>query len=250
MTSRSDLLIVMPAWNEREALPQTLDEVASKVPQADVLVVDDGSTDGTGSVARAHGARVLTLPYNLGVGGAMRAGFRYGVEHGYRVVVQVDADGQHDPAELPLLLAGLSGADVVVGARFADRGEYRVRGPRRWAMKLLSVTVSAVAGTRLTDTTSGFRAANAVATEFFSRNYPAEYLGDTVESLVLASRAGLIVRQVPVRMRPRQAGQPSQADWKAALYLFRAGLALGLALLRRPPARARTAPVARAGAAT
>lgn len=234
----------MPAWNEREALPKTLEEVAARLPQADVLVVDDGSTDGTGDVARAHGVRVLTLPYNLGVGGAMRAGFRYGVEKGYPVVVQVDADGQHDPDELPLLLEALSGADVVVGARFADRGDYTVRGPRRWAMKLLGTAVSAVARTRLTDTTSGFRASNAAATEFFSRNYPAEYLGDTVESLVLASRAGLVIRQVPVRMRPRQAGQPSQADWKAALYLFRAALALTLALLRRAPARARsTAPL-------
>ena len=234
---RSDLLIVMPAWNEREALPDTLDEVALHVPQADVLVVDDGSTDGTGEVARAHGALVLTLPYNLGVGGAMRAGFRYGVANGYSTVVQVDADGQHDPAEMGLLLDALGDADVVIGARFAERGDYVVRGPRRWAMKVLGVAVGAVAGTRLTDTTSGFRAANARAVEFFSRNYPAEYLGDTVESLVLAARAGLVVRQVPVRMRPRRAGTPSQADWKAALYLSRACVALGLALLRKAPAR-------------
>ena len=225
----------MPAWNEREALPATLAEVRSDVPAADVLVVDDGSTDGTGDVARSHGALVLTLPYNLGVGGAMRAGFRYGALNGYRTVVQVDADGQHDPGELKLLLDALDTADVVVGARFAERGDYVVKGPRRWAMKVLGVAVSAVAGTRLTDTTSGFRAANARAVDFFSRNYPAEYLGDTVESLVMASRAGLVVRQVPVRMRPRRAGTPSQADWKAALYLFRACIALGLALLRKAP---------------
>ena len=208
MPGRSDLLVVVPAWNEREALPETLAEVAARVPGADVLVVDDGSSDGTGAVARAHGATVLTLPYNLGVGGAMRAGYRYGAERGYAVVVQVDADGQHDPADLPRLVEALAGADVVVGARFAGAGPDGARGPRRWAMRLLAVTVSAVAGTRLTDTTSGFRATGPHATAFFSRHYPAEYLGDTVESLVLASRAGLVLRQVPVQMRPRRRGHP------------------------------------------
>ena len=237
----------MPAWNEREALPASLQEVRAKVPDADVLVVDDGSTDGTGEVARAHGAKVLTLPYNLGVGGAMRAGFRYGVEQGYPVVVQVDADGQHDPGDLPLLLTALNDADIVVGSRFTQRGAHGVRGPRRWAMKWLAQTVSAVTGTRLTDTTSGYRAANAAAAKFFSRNYPAEYLGDTVEALVLASRAGLVVREVPVHMRPRRAGQPSQPPWKASLYLFRAGLVLALALVRRRPPMAHSAVAAAAG---
>jgi glycosyltransferase involved in cell wall biosynthesis len=230
------LLVVMPAWNEEAAIKDTIDEVRVALPDDDLLVVDDGSTDRTAEVARAAGAAVVTLPYNLGVGGAMRTGYRYALGRDYDIVVQVDADGQHDPAEVPTLVDGLSEADIVIGARFAEAGTYRVRGPRRWAMRLLAAALSRIAGTKLTDTTSGFRAANRRSLALFASHYPAEYLGDTVESLVIAARAGLRIRQVPVHMRPRRAGVPSQGAIKAALYLVRAGLALVLALLRRRPA--------------
>lgn len=130
------------------------------LPEADVLVVDDGSTDRTAEIAAGAGARVLSLPYNLGVGGAMRAGYRYAVRRGYDIGVQVDGDGQHDPTEIAQLLGRLTDADLVIGARFAERGQYAVRGPRAWAMWLLAKALSMITGARLTDTTSGFRAAN------------------------------------------------------------------------------------------
>jgi glycosyltransferase involved in cell wall biosynthesis len=175
---------------------------------------------------------VATLPFNLGVGGAMRVGFRYALEHGMGAVVQVDADGQHDPAGVPALLDGLADADLVLGARFAGEGEYRMRGPRRWASVVLAAILSRTSRARLTDTTSGFRASGPRAIALFAHHYPAEYLGDTIESLVIASRAGLRIRQVPVAMRSRAGGTPSHNPLRATLYLARVGMALAFAYVR------------------
>lgn len=239
MPSDRELLIIIPAWNEEETLPAVIAEVHAAVPGADVLVVSDGSTDRTAAIARAAGADVLDLPLNLGVGGAMRAGYKLAYRRGYSFSVQLDADGQHDPKAVATLLTTMAdeSADVVIGARFAGVGAYTVRGPRKWSMKLLSTVLSRVARTPLTDTTSGFKACNARAIALFAADYPAEYLGDTVESLVIASRAGLRIRQVGVEMRERAGGRPSHSPIKAAVFLVRAVLALVIAL-SRPRARA------------
>lgn len=229
----------MPAWNEEEAIGATIAEVRSTLPEMDVLVVNDGSTDNTVAVAEAAGARVLNLPYNLGVGGAMRAGYTYAKRFDYDQAIQLDADGQHDPRNVPMVLAGLEHANISIGARFAGRGDYSVRGPRKWAMSMLAAIVSAVAKTKLTDITSGFRAADRKAIDQYVRHYPVEYLGDTVDSLVVALRSGLTVTQVPVEMRPRQAGTPSNNPVKAAIYLVRSMFSLFVALTRRP-VKART----------
>jgi glycosyltransferase involved in cell wall biosynthesis len=227
---------VVPAWNEAESIPHLLRSIHDQLPDVDVVVVDDGSTDGTAAVVRALGAPIIELPFNVGVGGAMRAGFLYAYRHGYGAVVQVDADGQHDPADVPRLLGELHrGADVVIGSRFAGSGDYDVRGPRRWAMGLLARSVSRLVGVHLTDVTSGFRASSASAVALFAREYPPEYLGDTVESLVLAGRAGLKLSQVPVAMRPRLRGRPSQSPVRASVYLARAALVLTLAVLHSAP---------------
>jgi glycosyltransferase involved in cell wall biosynthesis len=225
-------LIVMPALNEEEAVGHVVREVREKVPSATVLVIDDGSTDRTAAEAHAAGALVLSLPFNLGVGGAMRVGFKYALAHGFSNVVQVDSDGQHDPSGVPDLVAALESADVVLGARFAGEGDYTVAGPRRWAMVALATIISALAHTKLTDTTSGFRATGPRAVRLFAEHYPAEYLGDTIESLVIAARAGCVIRQLPVAMRPRAGGIPSHDPVKAAAYLGRAGMALLIALMK------------------
>ncbi len=228
------LLVVVPAWNEETPIAAVIAEIRCEVPGADVLVVNDGSGDATAAVALRAGAAVLDLPLNLGVGGAMRAGFKYAQRAGYALAVQVDADGQHDPAHVLSLWHTMAQerADIVIGARFAGAGDYAVRGPRRWAMNLLAFMLSRVCGTPLTDTTSGFKMMNARAIEVFSSNYPAEYLGDTVEALVIASRAHLRVRQVAVSMRPRAGGEPSHNPWKAAVFLLRAFFALLISLSR------------------
>lgn len=227
------VLIIMPAWNEEEAVADTVREVLAASQSYDVLVVNDGSADATAEVAAAAGAKVLNLPFNLGVGGAMRAGFKYARRLGYTRVIQVDSDGQHDPKNIAAVLAGLEIADISIGARFADRGDYEVTGPRKWAMLVLAKVISGVAGTPLTDVTSGFRAANDRAISQYLDHYPAEYLGDTIDSLVVALRSGCTVTQVPVEMRPRQGGTPSHNPMKAAIYLGRSVFALILAFTRK-----------------
>lgn len=227
------VLVAIPALNESATIAKVIAEVRAKAPDVDVVVVDDGSRDGTANVARAAGAKVLQLSFNVGVGGAMRTAFLYAQRMDYDRVIQVDADGQHDPAYIPDILAALEQNSVVIGARFAEKGDYKVRGPRKWAMAILAKTLTKVARTRLTDTTSGFRGSDRAAIALFAEHYPAEYLGDTVESLVIASRAGLKVVQVPVEMRERQGGTPSQSPIMASLYLGRSMLALFSALTRR-----------------
>ncbi|MHA7288234.1 glycosyltransferase family 2 protein [Pseudarthrobacter raffinosi] len=230
---RHDTLVIMPAWNESEAIGNTVQEVFTFGPPCDILVVDDGSRDSTAMVAREAGATVIQLPFNMGVGGAMRTGFKYAKKHGYERVIQVDADGQHDPRDIQAVLDGLAHADIAIGARFADKGEYVVKGPRKWAMNVLAWTISRIAGTRLTDVTSGFRAGNTKAIRQYVDHYPAEYLGDTIDSLVVAIRSGCTVHQVGVSMRERQGGAPSHDPLKAAIYLGRSGLALIFALTRK-----------------
>ena len=225
-------LVVMPAFNEEASVAAVIDEVRSKVHGADILVVDDGSTDQTSIRAQAAGAMVARLPFNLGVGGAMRLGFRFALEQDYDNVVQIDADGQHDPAGVPALLAALETADLVLGARFAGEGDYAVHGPRRWAMVTLARILSRTSGTRLTDTTSGFRASGRRAVALFAEHYPAEYLGDTIEALVIASRSGLRIVQVPVAMRPRAGGMASNNPVRSANGLARTCLALAFAYIR------------------
>lgn len=228
------LLVVVPAWNEESTIGAVIEEIGREVPTADVLVVNDGSTDDTVDAAKAAGAAVLDLALNLGVGGAMRAAFKYAVRERYPLVVQVDADGQHDPSHIRDLWETMRSerADIVIGARFAGAGDYSVRGPRKWAMGVLAFVLSRVNGTRLTDATSGFKLINARALKVFATNYPAEYLGDTVEALVIAARSHLRVRQTGVSMRPRAGGSPSHNPWKAAVFLLRAFLALLISLSR------------------
>jgi glycosyltransferase involved in cell wall biosynthesis len=227
------VLIIVPAWNEAASIADVVAEIRGELPGTDVLVVDDGSTDDTGRVARDAGAVVVRLPYNLGVGGAMRLGYRYAEVNGYDAAVQVDADGQHDPRYVPKLLDGLQDASLVIGARFAGEGHYLARGPRRWAMTVLSLVLSRMAKQRLTDTTSGFRACDRSLIELFARWYPVEYLGDTVETTVRVLRLGYQVSQVPVEMRQRFRGTPSKSPVKAMVYLGRAFFTLGLAVTRR-----------------
>ncbi|MBR6459787.1 MAG: glycosyltransferase family 2 protein [Actinomycetaceae bacterium] len=234
-TVKASLLVIIPAFNEAESLPALLQEMQQcETVDADVLVVDDASADTTSDIARAAGVGVLSLPINLGVGGAMRTGYCYAVERGYEYAVQVDADGQHRPEDIPRLVHCMedTGADIVVGSRFAGVGTYRVRGPRAWAMKLLSSVLSRQCGTRLTDTTSGFKLVNRRTCQYFAHNMPTEYLGDTIEALVLAAKADLHIEEVGVEMRQRIAGNPSHGAWKSTVFLARACVSLVLAMSR------------------
>ena len=235
-SSEDSLLVIVPAWNEGAVIGGVLEELRSTVPHADVVVVSDGSVDNTVDAARDKGADVLELPLNLGVGAAMRTGSLYAERNGYTWAVQLDADGQHDPADIPRLLdaAKEADADIVIGARFAGAGSYKAKGPRRWAMGLLSAVLSPVTKAKLTDTTSGFKLTSAKAIRLFSVDYPAEYLGDTVGALTIAARRRLKIIQIPVEMRPRAGGEPSHGALKSTRFLFRAWFALAIALTQRP----------------
>jgi glycosyltransferase involved in cell wall biosynthesis len=220
------LLVMIPALNEEETIATVVADARAHL-SADVVVVDDGSSDRTAERAREAGATVLQLPYNLGVGGALRTALRYATNHGYNRVVQLDGDGQHDAREAKRLLATLEGGyDLVVGSRFA--AGYELGHSRRATMRILSSIVSRRLGGRITDTTSGFRAMGPEAIALFSRHYPVDYLSDTVEALLLAASAGLRVAEIDVAMHPRQGGVPSSAGVKSVYHLTRLMLAIGL----------------------
>jgi glycosyltransferase involved in cell wall biosynthesis len=228
-------LVIIPAFNEEEALPGTLAELRAVEPDLDVVVVSDGSVDRTVEVAQAAGVRVLELPFNLGIGGALRTGFLFAVREGYDAAVQFDGDGQHDPAGIAGLLQGLrEGANMVVGSRFAaSSAHYDVGGTRKGAMVLLRHAVRLVVGKSFTDTSSGFRAFDRPVLEFFSTNYPSEFM-ESVESLILASLQGFDVVEVPVDMRERAAGVPSARRLRLVYHYLRLLLVLGATFRRRP----------------
>lgn len=233
---RSSTLIIIPAWQEEIALPAVLKDLTARHPEYDVLVVDDGSQDSTSKCAQlAPGVQAVRLPVNLGVGGAMRAGYRYALRHGYQFAVQLDADGQHDPAALDDVLSRVHSGelDLCIGSRFLGVGDYKVSGPRKWAMKVLESLMSSICHTKLTDTTSGFKASGIRGIQLFAKVYPAEYLGDTLEALVIASKAGLRIGEVGVAMRERQGGTPSHDFRKSVVFLARAVLAIGVGLTKK-----------------
>jgi glycosyltransferase involved in cell wall biosynthesis len=225
----------VPAFREEEALPGTLKELRAVVPEVDVLVVDDGSPDATAGAARAERATVVRLPFNLGVGAAVRAGLHYAKDHDYARAVVLDADGQHDPEGVRALLGALdAGADVAVGSRFApESGAYPVSRIRRRAMRNLARTVRRITGQPLTDVTSGFRAFDRAAIELLAREYPAEFLADTVEVLLVAHYAGLRIAEVPITMRPRAAGQPSNRHVNLIVSFLRLRIGIASAAYRR-----------------
>jgi glycosyltransferase involved in cell wall biosynthesis len=231
----SRVLVVIPALDEEATVGAVVHAVRAAVPTAAVLVVDDHSSDATRPRALAAGAAVIRLPFPMGVGGAMRTGYRYALRSGYDAVVQVDGDGQHDPAHIPELVAQLTTHDIVIGARFAGPDPYAVGAARRFAMATLARVLSRLLGSPLTDVTSGYRALGLQALRVFEQHYPAEYLGDTLEALVIGRRCGLTVTQVPVRMTAREHGRPSQGVLGSILYLGRATAAIGLGLVRRWP---------------
>jgi glycosyltransferase involved in cell wall biosynthesis len=224
-----EVLVVVPAFNEEACVGRVVAHLRALGYPA--LVVDDGSIDRTAEVAEQAGAIVLRLPVNLGVGGALRCGFRYAVTHGYQVVVQCDADEQHDPVQIAALLDAMRthSADLVIGSRFAAGGDdYAVGRARRAVMHRLARMASRRTGVRITDATSGFRAIGGPLLGTFAATYPAEYLGDTMESLARAGRGGYRVVEVPVEMRARGMGVSTASPFASAWYLVRVVAAVWL----------------------
>jgi glycosyltransferase involved in cell wall biosynthesis len=226
-------LAIVPALNEQSAIGGVVDEIRRFDPGMDVVVVDDGSSDRTGAVAAERGAFVLRLPFNVGIGGAMQTGYRFAFERGYELAVQIDGDGQHDPAELTAILEPLlrGEADFVVGSRFAGAGGFRSSFLRRLGIRVFALTVSAIAHQRLTDTTSGFRAVNRKGIALFAADYPHDY--PEVESTVYAAKHRLRIAEVPVRMRERPWGRSSITAFGSVYYMAKVLLALLVSVFRR-----------------
>jgi glycosyltransferase involved in cell wall biosynthesis len=224
---------IVPALNEARSLPRLAEALRAHAPACDVCVVDDGSSDDTARVAASLGWSVLRLPVNLGIGGAVQAGYLWALERGYDVAVQIDGDGQHDPAFLAALLAPIEAgrADVVVGSRFLADGGFRSTFVRRAGIRYLSWFLRIRCGARVTDATSGFRAAGRRAIALFARYYPSDY--PEPEAIALARRAGLTLVEVPVRMQERAHGRST------LYYLVKVSLALVLLPPRSEPADGR-----------
>jgi len=231
------VLAIVPAFNEERSLPAVVAGLRRHAPGVDVCVVDDGSTDGTAEVARSLGATLLCLPVNLGIGGAVQAGYRWARDRGYGVAVQVDGDGQHDTSFLPALVEEVATgrADLAVGSRFAGprvAGAFRSTWSRRAGIRYLSAMLRVRCGARVSDPTSGFRAAGRGAIELFARSYPPDY--PEPESIAVAARAGLRVTEVPVRMSERLHGESSIDLGRSFYYLVKVTMALVLLPTRLP----------------
>ena len=227
-------LAIVPALNEAGSIESVIREIRAEDPDFEVLVVDDGSTDNTAALAEAAGAKVVRLPFNLGIGGAVQTGLQYAREHDFGIAVQIDADGQHDPSQLPQLLAPLVAgeADVVVGSRFLGERNYKAPLVRRIGIRVFAAIVSAVVGQPLTDTSSSFRAFGRRAIAYFARDYPHGFV-ESVEATVIAARCGLRLKEVPVVMRQRLMGQSSLTLPISIYYSIKVLVAVFVGIFRR-----------------
>lgn len=229
------MLVIIPALNEEESVARVIDRVRQQIPQADVLVVNDGSSDATGDRATAAGAMVLHMPYNVGIGASVQAGFQFAEKQGYEVVIRNDGDGQHDAAEVSRMLAALAAdqADIVIGSRYIENRGYVASPMRRLGSVILANLVSVIVRQRITDPTSGFIVCNRHAIQLCAQLYPHDY--PEPESIVLLHRAGIRLLEMPVTMQPRMGGQSSITTLRSAYYMIKVILAILVDVLRPAP---------------
>jgi glycosyltransferase involved in cell wall biosynthesis len=236
VTERGRYLAVVPAYNEAATLQGVVRSIRRNAPEFDIVVIDDGSTDETAALARAEGIRTVRLPFNLGIGGAVQTGFKYASQHRYDYLVQVDADGQHDPHEIRKLIEVMRddpGLDVVCGSRFIEDFKYPAPISRRTGIHLFAFVLSRIVGDRVTDPTSGFRLYNRRAIDLFSRDYPHDY--PEVEAVLMLHFHRLRMREYPVRMYRRGGGVSSISSGKSIHYMLKVLLAIFIGLLRSRP---------------
>jgi glycosyltransferase involved in cell wall biosynthesis len=228
------ILIIIPAFNESGNISRTIKEIRGVLLSGvDVLVINDGSTDATANEARDAGAKVLSLPFNLGIGGAVQTGFRYAHEHGYDIAIQVDGDGQHDASYVPQLIAPIANAcaDMVIGSRFMAEGGFKSTFSRRIGINFFVHLINVLTGVKVSDPTSGFRAFNRRLIELFARYYPSDF--PEPEAVVVAQQAGAVIVEVPVVMRRREAGNSSIRYFKSLYYMIKVTLAIVLHMIRQ-----------------
>ena len=230
----NDLFVLVPAFNEAENIAFVVENIQTHLPDADVLVVNDGSTDGTREVIAALDVIDLNLPFNLGIGGAVQAGLLFAKEKGYATLGRIDGDGQHDPAQMVKLLQTLhtTDVDVVIGSRFVDGDGYLASWQRAIGIQLFARTVSLMTRQRFTDTTSGFQVYNRAALSFLAENLPTDY--PEIEGLIMLKKNGFKVMEVGVTMLPRRGGNSSITAEDSIYYIFKVYIAILVEMLRKP----------------
>ncbi|MBI1912049.1 MAG: glycosyltransferase family 2 protein [Deltaproteobacteria bacterium] len=231
--SKQKILIIIPAFNEEANIGSVISNVRKHVSEADIIVVNDGSGDGTARIAEAGGVTVLHHPYNMGIGATMQTGYKYALLNGYNVAVQVDGDGQHPADQIQYIIKPIleDKADIVVGSRFLGKGDYKPSIARGAGMAVFSRVVSFIIKEKVTDTTSGFRAAGRDCITFFSNHYPDDY--PEVEALVLLHKKGFSILEVPVKMFERAGGRSSITPVRSVYYMIKVLLAIFVDLLKR-----------------
>ena len=235
MDNKRKILVIVPAYNEEGSVGKVVEEVHTHLSQAEVLVVNDGSTDLTSERAKSKGAIVLDLPFNLGIGGAMQAGYQYAYEKGYDIAIQVDGDGQHDPKEIGKLLKALEEKkiDMAIGSRFIGDLGYKSSTMRRIGISIFSQVISMIVRQRITDPTSGFRASNRKAIQLFASNYPQDY--PEPEVVILLHQCHLKMEEVPVGMSERYSGESSITKIRSIYYMVKVLLAILVDCFKKPP---------------
>jgi len=228
-------LIVIPALNEAEVIARVVQNVRRSAPWADVLVINDGSSDETGQKAENEGAIVLHMPHRVGIGAGVQTAFMFAERYGYDLVIRNDGDGQHEAADIQWLIQVLQNdeADVVIGSRYIENRGYSSSVARRAGSALLASIISAIIGQRITDPTSGYNGFNRRAILLCAKLYPHDY--PEPEAIVVLRRAGLRLKEIPVTMQPRLGGRSSITTLRSFFYMFKVILAIFIDLLRRAP---------------
>lgn len=230
------IVVIIPAYNEEASVGRVIAEINECQPDIDIVVVNDASTDNTESTVREAGQTVLSLPYNLGIGGAVQTGLRYAFERGFDIAVQVDGDGQHIPAEIGKLIGPVldDQADVVIGSRFLGAADFRSSVARKIGIRVISFINSFLVGSKVTDNTSGFRAYNRKAIAFLSKHYPQDYPEPVAVVELFRNRFRVV--EVPARMRERSGGSSSIGVLNSIYYMIKVIVANFIAFSRKPVA--------------
>ncbi len=231
--SSAKILIIVPAFNESGNISRTIHDIKKQNTLVDIVVIDDGSSDTTAQEASATGVRVVTLPFNLGIGGAVQTGFKYALQHGYHIAIQMDGDGQHDASFLTKLITPIldDQADLVVGSRFIeDHGGFKSSFSRRIGIRFFVYLINMLTGLKITDPTSGFRAHNRKIIEEFAQYYPHDF--PEPEAIVVAKRVGARISEASVLMRKREEGQSSIGHLKSLYYMVKVTFAICLDMVR------------------
>lgn len=237
-----DLLIVIPAYNEEGAVGGVVHETRAVLPGVPILVMDDCSGDATAAAARAAGARVMSLPHHLGLGGCVQAGYKLAFELGFEYVIRIDGDGQHDPRDIPRVFGELrqSGVEMVIGSRFLNREVRSSSAARAAGIRLFRLVLRPILGRWVSDPTSGFVGVNRAALSLFSKSFPLEY--PEIEALVVLQRKAFRFHEVPCRARPRMAGRSSITALKSIYYIVHVLLGVFVNILKYDGPRPRRKP--------